>query len=285
MKHLKSPLFLLTLFFFLIAGFITVYGLASYFSHGTLTGISETKPTISLPKNGEKFNAELGKSPTDVSEFNSNSSESGSGWVPLEGICTLALVLIALATLTYQAYRNSLEDSKKSSNFYLESYKQTSEMILKRLKSDTPTRRVSWISAAAMADKLIVLEKKIVESIEQDILDVYQRDLAHQIYEIFSDKPAVYYCGVDYADSCEVALKKLSIKTKNHPGLSSVQQLLYIDKETIKSILNTTNHVWEKEVGYRYKNDTEFMNVIKHNFPNLFTYLSSLEKEILNDRR
>ncbi|MFA6302171.1 MAG: hypothetical protein WC627_03450 [Legionella sp.] len=273
MKSLKSPLFLLTLFFFLIAGFITVYGLASYFSHGAPASIIGSKATT-----GEKFNAALSKSFAGMSESNLNSKENVSGWVPLDGICTLALVLIALATLTYQAYRNTLEDSKKSSNFYLESYKQTSEMILKRLKSDTPTRRVSWISAAAMADKLIVLEKKIIENIDQDILDVYQRDLAHQIYEIFSDKPAVYYCGIDYADSCEFALKNLSIKTKNSAGLSSVQQLLYIDKESIKSILNTTNHVWEKEVGYRYKNDTEFMNVIKHNFPNLFAYLSALEK-------
>ncbi|MBP6917617.1 MAG: hypothetical protein KBB94_01715 [Legionellaceae bacterium] len=278
MKSLKSPLFLLTLFFFLIAGLIITYGLASYFSHGTPKGMTETTITTILPQHGEKFSAELSKKPTDASGFNSNSSENGSGWMPLEGICTLALVLIALATLTYQAYRNTLEDGKKSSNFYLDGYKQTSEMILKRIKSDTPTRRVSWISAAAMAGKLISLEKKITNSVDQDILDVYQRDLAHQIYEIFIDKPAVYFCGVDYAESCEFALNNLSAKTPKSAGLSSMPQLLYIDKDTIKSILDITNHVWEKEVGYRYNNDTEFMNVVKHNFPNLFTYLSALEK-------
>jgi len=278
MKSLKNPLFWLTVFFFLIAGYLSIYGLVSYFNHGDRAGITETNTANILPQNGEKFSSELGKKPSVTGEFNANSYESDSGWEPLNGICTLVLVLIALATLTYQAYRNTIEDGKKSSNFYLDGYKKTSELILKRIKSDTPTRRVSWISAAAMASKLISLEKKITNSVDQDILDVYQRDLAHQIYEIFIDKPAVYFCGVDYADSCEFALKNLSIKTPKSSGLSSMPQLLYIDKETIKSILDITNHIWEKEVGYRYKNDTEFMNVIKHNFPNLFAYLSALEK-------
>ncbi len=69
------------------------------------------------------------------------------------------------------------------------------------------------------------------------------------MHDIFIDKLAVYFCGVDYSESCEFSLKNLSVKTKKS-GLSSMPQLLYIDKETIKSILDITNHIREKEVGY-----------------------------------
>jgi len=66
---------------------------------------------------------------------------------------TCAAVLISAIAIFYQADRNKKEDNKENSKFYLENYKQTADMILIRLNSDTPTRRISWITASEIAHK------------------------------------------------------------------------------------------------------------------------------------
>ncbi len=278
MKLLKNPLLLLTWFFFLMAVLVVVYGLTSYFNHVKPSSITETKANTISAKGGSKLTAELSKNPVNV--VNSNVGQNDIGGVSLEGICTLMLVLIALATLTYQAYRNNVDDNQKNSKFYLKNYKQTSEIILKHLRSDTPTRRTSWISAASIADKLISLENKITCDADREILEIHQRNFAHDIHEFFFNKSAMYFTGKDQAQSWGEAFKKPEI-IASQGLISNIPLISYINKKTIKSILNITNPIWDKESGYKYSNEEQFKNVVNFNYPELGKYLEELDRRKL----
>lgn len=194
----------------------------------------------------------------------------------IKELFTCASILIAAAALTYQAHRNQIEQKQKRSKFYLDKYIEATEMILERLTSDIPTRRIAWVSAASMADKLHRVERKITESGDREYLDIYQRNYCHLILTIFIDKPAIYFTGNDEALSVEEALKPPTDRTSN--GLASHLSLpSNIPRDTIKSILSLTNIIWEKEVGYRYRNDLEFERVVQFNYPELSDYLSKLK--------
>ncbi len=277
MKLIKSPLFLLTLFFSIIAGSITLNGFVSYFFPKHLSNTAELNEVLILINNGDKFSAKLNKYPISVTKISSDSSQNNGALGAIEGQFTLAFVLITIATLTYQAHRNTLEDSKKNSKFYLKNYKQASEMILNRLNSDTPTRRISWVTASRMAHMLTKLEDKITEKADKEMLEIHQRNLAHDINAFFFDKPALYYTGRDQAQSWDDAFQRAEIIAL--PGLiPKIPQLPYIPKETIMSILDITNPIWEKESGYKYTNQEEFKSIVKFNYPNVAEYFLELEK-------
>lgn len=201
-------------------------------------------------------------------------------WSEAEVLFIASGSAFAAAALMYTAYCFQIDSKERSSKFNLENYMKASEMILRRLKSDLPTRRSSWISAASMADKLLILVGKITEESDREFLDIYQRNFAHCINEFILEKPAIYFSGNDKIQSWTEAFQRPEIIAT--PGLiPNIPLIPYINRNTIKSILNLTNDIWEKENGYKYTNEDEFHNVINFNYPKLGEYLLELKKRSL----
>lgn len=278
MRYLKSPLLLLTGLFFILSVLIAAHEVISYYSQYHFNDES-IKENVILIKEDEKLSTRLSDHPIHITKFSSNSNHDSNNQGDIEGRLTLALVLVTLSTLTYQAHRSRIEDAQKNSKFYLKNYKQTSEMILNRLNSDTPTRRISWVTASKMAHMLIKLEDKITEKADKEMLETHQRNLAHDINEFFLDKPAIYFAGRDQAKPWDDAFPTEIIGSSG--SIPKCPQLLYIPEETIRSILDITNPIWEKEVGYKYCNKEEFESVMKLTYPCVFEYLSELKKRHL----
>jgi hypothetical protein len=190
---------------------------------------------------------------------------------------TCSAAFFAASAITYQGYRNNISDSQSTSRFYLEKYKETSETIVNYLKSDKPTRRVCWVTAAKITEMLVPLEEKITSLADKELLKIYQRYLAHDLYEFISTKSPMYFTGRENTSSYELALERPKVIAT--PGLIPKPiHLDHVTESSIKTLLDLMNLLWEDEAGYKYSNEEEFNNVIRLNYPNVAEYLSELKK-------
>jgi hypothetical protein len=204
---------------------------------------------------------------------------------------TFAGVMIAAAGLFYNADVNKKENSKKESKFYLEKYIEISGMILDCLKSDKPTRRMAWITAANFADQLEKFQKRVTNQSDLDFLYIRQRNYVHLVLDFLSNKPAYYFYGSDDAKTLEEAAENCRENYgKAVHGLVPGIKTFDVDELQIKSILQSLNLVWKEEVGYSMFNaqgDIN-MNVLKVNnglFPGLYLYIEDKRsREFIFDR-
>lgn len=193
---------------------------------------------------------------------------------------TAGAAFFAAAAIAYQAHRNNVSDIQTTSRCYLEKYKETSEIIVNYLKSDKPTRRVCWVTAAKVTEMLIGLERKISSPADKDLIKIYQRVLAHDLYEFISTKPAMYFTGREDASSLDEALKKPPIVAM--AGLiPRPHDIDHVYKSSIKTILDLMNLLWEDEAGYKYSNEEEFNNVIRSQYAHIAEYFAELKKHNL----
>lgn len=190
---------------------------------------------------------------------------------------TCSAAFFAASAITYQGYRNTVTDIQSTSRFYLEKYEETSKTVLKYLKSDKPSRRVCWVTAAKITEMLIPLEQKITSLADRELLKIYQRNLAHDLYEFINTKSSMYFTGRETASSFDEALEKPEITTSS--GLiPKFKPLEYVTESSIKSILDLMNILWGDEAGYQYTNVNEFNNVVRVNYPQVAEYLLELHK-------
>ncbi len=181
---------------------------------------------------------------------------------------TCSAAFFAASAITYQAYRNNKNDILSTSRFYLDKYKETSVSIVDYLKSDKPARRVCWVTAAKITEMLIPLEEKISTLADKELLKIYKRYLAHDLYEFISTKSPLYFTGRDNASSFDKALVRPPIVAT--PGLiPKVKPLDYVAESSIKTLLNLMNLLWEDEASYKYSNEEEYNNIIRLNYPNI----------------
>lgn len=184
------------------------------------------------------------------------------------------------ATLLYTIWLNQIElDNKKSKRFF-EIYLDFFNIILKRLNSDVASRRTSWITAASLAKQILEVDRNVTNKEDRKILNAYQRNLAHDISELFKSKRQNYFCGVDESS---VSAKDFFNSLKKRPVTSNssiwkFDALTYLDMDTIKSIFDVVNLIWKNENEVSYRNDIEFINIIKFNYEELYLYLNALKE-------
>lgn len=189
----------------------------------------------------------------------------------------------AASALMYAAWSCQNDSREKASKKYLETYIEIFGIILNRLQSQLSSRRTSWNTASSLTDKILKIENKITNKSDMKVLEIYQRNLAHDVNEFLRSKSQLYFCGIDESSGYKTAreffnaqAQKDSVVVCNSGLIPKFNVLTYIDFRVIKSILDLTNSTWEKEVGYKYKNDDEFMNVVKMNYSELHIYLDAL---------
>ena len=216
--------------------------------------------------------------------FLKNSGINWDKWTAIGTICLAAATIflaIGTAALVYITYRNWRKDKKKEeSKFYLEKYILVAEMILERLQSDKPTRRVAWVTAADLANKLEIFERKVTMPADLYFLEVYKRNYAHLIYDFLCHKMAVYFYGVDEAiDLDDAASKCRPYDGKVVAGPVPKLVSLDIDEGDIKSILRLFSRISQaSEYPLFNKNGEVSMIVLMVNFGELFLYLDHREK-------
>lgn len=190
---------------------------------------------------------------------------------------TCSAAFFAASAITYQAYRNNISDAQSISRFYLEKYKETSASIVNYLKSDKPARRVCWVTAAKITEMLVPLEEKISSHADKELLKIYKRYLAHDLYEFISTKSPMYFTGRDNASSFDKALERPPIVAT--PGLiPKLKPLDHVAESSIKTLLNLMNLLWEDEAGYKYSTEEEYNNIVRLNYPKIAEYLLELKK-------
>lgn len=112
-------------------------------------------------------------------------------------IFTGSAALIAAVGILYQGHQTKIAKTEKNSKFYLEKYITACDLVLKRTKQGTPTRRIAWVAAASIAKKAQLIEAKITEQSDKDYLEIYQRDFFHRITHFIHIKSPIYYYDVD----------------------------------------------------------------------------------------
>ena len=158
---------------------------------------------------------------------------------------------------------------------------QACDMVLKRLKADSPTRRIAWISAASIADKTNMIKTKITEQSDEEFLEIYQRNFAHIINQFILEKPPKYFYGIDNAKNLDDAFVHCGFDQTNKVVgrlVPDIPRLSYVDENSIESIMALSKGTWEAEVKYTYNNDKEFLSVVMFNYPKLYDYLIHLRK-------
>jgi len=212
------------------------------------------------------------------------------GFFTKKDLFTAATVLIATAALLYNIYINKNEKEKEASKFYLEKYIESSEIIRNILESDKSKRRVVWVSAAKIADKMHKLRNKITASADLDFLDVHLRWYMHSILDFLSNKSAFYFYGVDDAQDLDDAAKRCRINDgRVTSGWTPQLDILNINESQIKSILKLIDSVILEEAGYSFfdKDGNLSENVLQINntsFPGLFRYIADLRsREVVYD--
>jgi len=193
---------------------------------------------------------------------------------------TCAAVVLAAAAIAYQNNQQKLKIVQDNSKFYLEKYIDAAQMILERLDFDSPTRRLAWYSAGSIAEKIKIFNGKITEQPDKDFLEIYRINFYHLIFELIKDKPVQYFYGVDKAKSFDEAFDgcgygKFSCDYGLRPHFP---ELTFIDKESIKRIIDIFNGIWKEVPEWTYISNIEFMNFLKFPFPNIWDYLNHFEK-------
>lgn len=190
--------------------------------------------------------------------------------------------LIAAAAIAYQAHNYLVEKKSETSQFYLEKYIQSLNIILENLTSDKPTRRMAWISAARISVNAKMFEGKITEQTDKVFLEISQNSFLIKLYE-FLRKPEFYFCGVDDEIGAHDFFNKEKIQVEENrmkasPGKKpNIPQLTYVDMDSIKKIVDLVKETWRKNDNCSYNNDKEFENIIQFNFSGLGSYFSLLE--------
>lgn len=167
----------------------------------------------------------------------------------------------------WAVYKFIQSGRRANSKFYLEKYIDASGYILKFLESDNPTRRIAWISAGRIAEKLYVLKDKITEEPDKEFLKIYLRSFTHQLNFYFL-KPWSYFCLVENSVDPEDALEKSWREQLIVHSTPKRWEKKFIDELTIKSIFSLTIGTWEDEAGRIYK-DEEFLEIMKGVYPGL----------------
>jgi hypothetical protein len=190
----------------------------------------------------------------------------------IQVIISLLPALIAAGWILYKDFQDRKENNSK---FYLEKYVEASHYILKILKSNNPTRRMAWVSAGSIADKLYILKDKITEKSDKEFFNIYLRSFAHDLNYYFKQSWP-YFCWTEDATDLKDALER-SGHGKKGTDVNSVpklREIKFIDESSIRSIIDLTKDTW----GYQYKNNTEFLTVMKVNFSELGTFIEQQRK-------
>lgn len=195
---------------------------------------------------------------------------------------TCASALIAAAAISYQSHQISLSKKRDEPKFYLEKYMQASDMVLRRLRAGSPTKRAAWISAASIADKMNLLKAKVTEQADKEFLEIYQRDFVHLLHEFILDKSAKYFYGVssearDLNDAFDKSgFGKFSVSSGPMPN---IPKMTWVEESSIRRVLELSKEAWREEGNYIWNGDEEFLSVIKINYPELFVYLNHLKNK------
>lgn len=199
---------------------------------------------------------------------------------------TAAMTSITGATLAYFVYCNIAENNQKASRFYLKKYIEAANMILRRLKSDQPTRRVSWVTAADISDKLDSFEKMISEKSDKDYLEIFRRNYAHDIHEFLYMKKAIYFYGVSEANDLDDAFSKCNFRKaalsvageKDKPHSSPT----FIEEKHIISVLKPIL-VLDEAYGNKIINNNNFdsdLVLLDMKYSSIATYVTHLRKKL-----
>lgn len=189
-----------------------------------------------------------------------------------------ASVLVPAIAILYQIKRNNKEDKQKESKFYLERYREVSDMILDRLKSDKPSLRSNWTTAGNMAKEHTLLLEKVTEPSDKAILKIYQRALAHEIFEFILDKKARYFAGKGN-NSDELSKSDFEkVSTSSAGGSNHSSEFEYIPSIVIQNVLQVVNEIWSEEINHKINTYEKLMNVLRGRCPELHHYLSCLQK-------
>lgn len=167
---------------------------------------------------------------------------------------TAASVIVAVATVLFGLGQSRLEKERANSKYYLERYMEGTRMVLDRLKDDEPTRRMSWVTAASIANDLSKIEYNITEIPDKEFLAIYQRDWAHTFLKFIHGKEAVYFYGVldCTGDSEQGKLNFAARKCRKGDGIvvrGLIPQIFCFDIEEvdIAKILRLIDPVFLKE--------------------------------------
>lgn len=189
--------------------------------------------------------------------------------------------IIAFFALSFTVYTYHKNNKRQNSQLYLQRFLDSLKIILELLSSDKPTRRAAWISAQKIAERLKILKREITEISDRKFLDIYLRKFAHDL-NLYFTKPWRYFYNVGNVENLEEAYK---ICGHGKAVLSSgpipkFPEITFIDELSIRSIFDLIKDTWEKESGYGYKNDEEFLNVIAFNYSELGAYIKHIRGKL-----
>jgi hypothetical protein len=197
---------------------------------------------------------------------------------------TGASVLLVADAMLYGIHRNILSDRQKNSQFYLTKYLEGLGMVLDRLKSDSPERRMAWVTAASIASDLKCIEEKITETPDKDFLEIYQRNFAHLLVEFIQNKPASYFYGIDDPQGLteDESLDNAAERVMENHGVVTSGPLLklkshYIDEKQIAMVLKLADSIWIKKGGQACTaGNNLILDACILNYPNIYRYITHL---------
>ena len=188
---------------------------------------------------------------------------------------TAASVMVAIAAVLFGFGQFRLEKRRSNSKYYLERYIEGTRMVLDRLKDDEPTRRISWVTAASIANDLNKIEDKITEIPDKKFLAIYQRDWTHIFLKFVQGKEAVYFYGVldCKGDSERAKLNFAARKCRKGNGIAVhglIPQIFCFDieEDDIAKILKLIDPVFLKEAKVSiFDSDWKIsLNVLSFNY-------------------